>query len=81
MQSWKLPARLALMLFATSMLMGCPSMTRTAGIDSETAETAGDRSPRVCEVWETITYSRQDTPETQRQIVGGNAARATWCGA
>lgn len=69
------------MLFATSMLMGCPSMTRTAGIDSEAVEATEEATPRVCEVWQTITYSRQDTSETQSQIIGGNAARASWCGA
>jgi len=44
----------------------------------DTTQTAGTSSA-VCFAFAPITYSSQDTPETQRQIVGHNAAFATLC--
>ena len=43
----------------------------------ETTQTAGTNA--ACFALAPITYSSRDTPETQRQIVGHNAALAALC--
>ncbi len=54
------------------MLTACQATTKTA--ETEAAAEAGG-PPDVCRVWLPIRYSRSDTPETQRQAIGENAAR------
>ena len=44
----------------------------------ETTQTAGTSSA-VCLAFAPITYSRTDTIETQRQVIGHNAAFAEMC--
>ncbi len=54
-------------------------MTHIVATDQEAEAVAeGEAAGRsaVCRAWLAITYSRQDTAETQRQIRGNNAARA-----
>jgi hypothetical protein len=59
-------------LSVISMLAACQATTRTSEIEAA-AEAGG--APAVCRVWLPIRYSRSDTPETQRQVIGENAAR------
>ncbi len=62
------PKRLAMPLSASLMLAACQTTTTpTGGTDT------------ACLVFKPITYSRQDTPVTVRQIVGHNAAHAELC--
>ena len=64
-----LPPRLlplVVLLSAPLTLVACET-TQTAGISA------------ACSAIAPITYSSRDTPETQRQIVGHNAAFATLC--
>lgn len=65
------PAMLGLLLSAI--------LTSTACVSIPTSATEATADPlAVCKEWRAITYSRNDTPETQRQIVGNNAARGGW---
>ena len=58
----------AALLSAVLIVTGCQKMTPTAGISSA-----------VCLAFAPITYSRTDTIETQRQVIGHNAAFAEMC--
>lgn len=69
-----LSIRLAAMLLAlTISVVGCQT-TKTPISATSFVEVA-----TICEAFPNITYSRQDTPETRRQIVGFNAARDALC--
>lgn len=57
------------MLSMISISTGCTTMTPTSVIEPSVA----------CEAFPPITYSRKDTGETQRQIIGFNAARNAFC--
>lgn len=62
-------------LVMMSLLVGCQmiSQTHTKGTD---AAIAAD----VCRVWQPISYSSRDTPETRQEIKVNNAARTAYCG-
>jgi len=55
------------LLSALLTLVACETTTQVAGTSA------------ACSAIAPITYSSRDTPETQRQIVGHNAAFATLC--
>lgn len=69
---------LALLLSVSSMSMGCQAVPRIFATPEEAeavAEAEHVGPPSVCSEWRVITYSRNDTPETTRQVIGNNAAR------
>ncbi len=57
----------AISLLVTFAIGGCAATSA----ESETAATY----LAVCGQWRAISYSRNDSPQTVRQIVGSNAAR------
>lgn len=69
----KLAAMLSLSLMLTA---GCQT-TRTQ--TSETSQIASLTVADFCKAFPNISYSRTDTQETRRQIVGFNAARDALC--
>lgn len=62
-------AKLVPMLLMISISTGCTTTTQTSVTDVQA----------VCEAFPAITYSRKDTGETQRQVIGFNAARNEIC--
>lgn len=60
-------------LVALVALAGC----QTTDLGRVNAEQV---APLICHEWDAIQYSRTDTAETIRQIVGNNAARQSFCG-
>jgi len=58
--------KLTLMLAAALLLVGCKTMTGSVGTE--------------CGVWQPITWSSRDTPETIVEVKANNARRAAWCG-
>ena len=83
MNVWRRPKRLAPLLsaisIAISILTGCATTTHIFATEQEAEVVAqGEAAGRsaVCRAWRAITYSRQDTAKTQREIRGNNAARA-----
>ncbi len=68
---------LAATLSVISMLAACQTTTRISATEAEAAAET-EATPAVCRAWLAIRYSRQDTPQTQRQVVAGNAARRAY---
>lgn len=65
-----------------------PILTACTLLESLTTPSAGTDLPAevepskvACEAFRPITYSSRDTPETQTEIVGHNAAYCAICGA
>lgn len=52
---------------AISLLPGCTLQTSISATD-------------VCKVWQPVTWSSKDTPETVTEVKVSNARRAAWCG-
>lgn len=72
---WKKRIRLATMLTAASMsLTGCLTTA------TPTSETDLISKRVVCQLFPERSYSRNDTIETRRHIVGDNAAKRELCG-
>lgn len=67
-RAWRVTALPLILIAATACQT---TATRTSAIDTRAA----------CEAFPAISYSRQDTPETRRQIVQHNAANAAVCAA
>lgn len=42
-------------------------------------QTMGSGATEVCSAWRSLTWSKQDTPETVDEVKGNNARRAAWC--
>lgn len=49
--------------------------TLTSGC-SDTVVIAKDK---LCHDWRTLSVSKNDTKDTQKQVVGNNVAREPWC--
>ena len=58
----------------TFCLAGCSLTSTTPTGEIERKLTAG-----VCKAWLPVTYSSQDTPETQMEARANNAARKAYC--
>ena len=71
---WGGSKRLVMLLIANSMMLGgCQTtMTRTSETDLISREI-------VCRMFPERSYSRNDTIETRRHIVGDNAAKRELC--
>lgn len=70
-------SRMLLTLGMTSCLAACsPTLgTLTGATEADRATAAG-----VCRVWTPVTYSSQDTEQTQLEVRANNAARKAYCG-
>lgn len=52
---------------AISLLLGCTLQTSISATD-------------VCKVWQPVTWSSKDTPQTVAEVKISNARRKAWCG-
>lgn len=66
--------KLLKMLAMMFCLAGCSLTTTTRTKETDARITAG-----VCTVWKPITYSSKDTPQTQLEVRGNNAAQKAYC--
>lgn len=67
---------LGLLLSATLTNMGCATTTLISGTDNPDLIS----KTLLCQQLMPIRYSRNDTVETQRQVIGDNAEEAALCG-
>jgi len=68
------------LLLPVMLLFGLSLLTTGCEHTRQPIRTTATTTSSACAVWPTISYSgKHDTPETVRQVIASNAARASLC--